>query len=135
MQHVQLEARENALREMGVQGENVSPDQQVQVEALAASFVAQGMQNLQALSRQLSGQGQKDPVVDLKQQELQLEALKEQNDVQAEQAELSLKQAQQMDKSRQFDERLASQEQIAREKINAARERAMIQRRNNNVRG
>ena len=135
MQHVQLEARENALREVGVQGENVSPDQQVQVEALAASFVAQGMQNLQALSRQLSGQGQKDPVVDLKQQELQLEALKEQNDVQAEQAELSLKQAQQMDKSRQFDERLASQEQIAREKINAARERAMIQRRNNNVRG
>ena len=135
MQHVQLEARENALREVGVQGENVPPEQQVQVEALAASFVAQGMQNLQALSRQLSGQGEKDPVVDLKQQELQLEALKEQNDVQAEQAELSLKQAQQMDKSRQFDERLASQEQIAREKIDAARERAMIQRRNNNVRG
>ncbi len=130
MQHVQLEAREKAVQELGIQTQDVSQQQQVQLDAVSAQFMAEGMQAVQALSRQLSGQGEKDPVVDLKQQELQLEALKEQNDVEAEQAELSLKQAQQMDKSRQFDERLASQEQIAREKMEAARQRAIMQRRN-----
>tara|TARA_R100000908_G_scaffold65286_1_gene53860 strand:+ start:349 stop:2745 length:2397 start_codon:yes stop_codon:yes gene_type:complete len=130
MQHVQLEAREKAVQEMGIQTQNVSQQQQVQLDGISAQFMAEGMQAVQALSRQLSGQGEKDPVVGLKQQELQLEALKEQNDVEAEQAELSLKQAQQMDKSRQFDERLASQEQIAREKMEAARQRAIMQRRN-----
>ena len=130
MQHVQLEAREKAGQEMGIQTQNVSQQHQVQLDGISAQFMAEGMQAVQALSRQLSGQGEKDPVVGLKQQELQLEALKEQNDVEAEQAELSLKQAQQMDKSRQFDERLASQEQIAREKMEAARQRAIMQRRN-----
>jgi len=130
MQHVQLEAREKAVQELGIQTQDVSQQQQVQLDAVSAQFMAEGMQAVQALSRQLSGQGEKDPVVGLKQQELQLEALKEQNDVEAEQAELSLKQAQQMDKSRQFDERLASQEQIAREKMEAARQRAIMQRRN-----
>ena len=133
MQHVQLQARDQAMAQMGVQGQELPPEMVPQIEALTATLVAEGMQNLQRLSRSLSGQDSDDPVVTLKQQELQLEAIKEQNDVQSDEAQLALKRAQQMDKSRQFDERLASQEQLARDKIEAAMQREMLRRRNNNV--
>jgi hypothetical protein len=68
-------------------------------------------------------------VVQLKQQELQLDAVREENDKMMEERELNLKEAQMMDKSRQFDERIQSQEEQTAARINAAMERELMKQR------
>jgi hypothetical protein len=87
------------------------------------------MKTIQDLGRQLTGGGQPDPLVALKQQELQLDAMAEQNDKEQRERELNLKQAQIMDKSRQFDERIQSQEEQTAARIQAALEREMLKQR------
>ena len=77
----------------------------------------------------MQGGGQPDPVVALKQQELQLDAIAEQNDKEREERELNLKQAQMMDKSRQFDERIKSQEEQTAARIEAALQRERMKDR------
>ena len=131
MQHVQIQAREQAMQQLGLTGQEqqLPPQAQVQLDALAAQFMAQGMQQVQEMGRQLSGAGKQDPVVSLKQQELQLDAVREQNDKMMEERELNLKEAQMMDKSRQFDERIQSQEEQTAARIAAARERELLKMR------
>jgi len=129
-QHVQIDAVERAMRESGMEGQpQVPPEVQMQIDALAAVYMAEGMKAVQDLGRQLSGGGQPDPVVALKQQELQLDALAEQNDKEREERQLDLKQAQMMDKSRQFDERIRSQEEQTAARIQAALERERMKDR------
>ena len=131
-QHVQIDARERAVLEMGAnmqEGQQIMPEQQVEFERLIATYVAQGIQAVQETGRQLTGATAPDPVVALKEKELQLEALKEQNDQANEQRELNLKQAQSIEKSRQFDERITSQEEQVAAKIKAARERELLRQR------
>ena len=53
----------------------------------------------------------------------------EQNDKEQKERELNLKQAQMMDKSRQFDERIQSQEEQTAARIQAALEREMLKQR------
>ena len=53
----------------------------------------------------------------------------EQNDKEQRERELNLKQAQIMDKSRQFDERIQSQEEQTAARIQAALEREMLKQR------
>ena len=129
-QHVQIDAVERAMRESGMEGQQqVPPEVQMQIDALAAVYMAEGMKAVQDMGRQLSGSAQPDPVVALKQQELQLDALAEQNDKEREERELNLKQAQMMDKSRQFDERIRSQEEQTAARIQAALERERMKDR------
>ena len=99
------------------------------MDALAAQMMAQGMQAVQDLGRQISGAGQSDPVVALKEQELQLDALAEQNDKEQRKRELDLKQATLVDKSRQFDERIQSQEEQTAARIEAALQREQMKQR------
>ena len=130
MQHVQIDSVEKAMAQLGLtQQQQVPPEAQMQVDALAAQIMAQGMKMVQDLGRQLSGGGEPDPVIALKQQELQLDAQAEQNDREMEERELNLKQAQMMDKSRQFDERIQSQEEQTAARIQAALERERMKMR------
>lgn len=130
MQHVQIDSVEKAMAQLGLtQQQQIPPEAQMQVDALAAQTMAQGMKAVQDLGRQLSGGGEPDPVIALKQQELQLDALAEQNDKEREDRELQLKQAQMMDKSRQFDERIESQEGQTAARIQAALERERMKMR------
>ena len=103
-------------------------EEELQIEALVAQFVAEGMQNVKQLSAQISGQGP-DPLVQLKEQELQIRAQAEQSDAQLEQAKLNLQAANQRQRADQFQQRLASQERQTQSRIDAAMQREFIKQR------
>jgi hypothetical protein len=85
LEHVSLKAKEQVmfLTEAG----QISQDQ---VDEAIAKLEAQSMLQLKQLSAQLSGQGKPDPVIQLKQQELQQDAQKDQVDAQLDAAKLQL---------------------------------------------
>ena len=86
------------------------------------------MQNVKALSNQIAGIGQEgvDPVVALKQQELQLKQQEAQAEAMDDRAKLDLERQKVAERSRQFNERINSQQNIARERIQATNERERI---------
>jgi hypothetical protein len=125
MEHVQIQAEEMAMMEMRKQGPMAPEQQEMLTEAIKAKFVAQGMQQLKQLSQQASGQGP-DPLVQLKEKELQLRAQAEQNDAQNDQAKLNLDAQNQRLRADQFQQRLASQERQTGARIDAAMQREFI---------
>jgi hypothetical protein len=50
----------------------------LKMEQAVAQFIAEGMQQVKNLSGQLSGEGQQDPLIKLKESELQIKAQAEQ---------------------------------------------------------
>ena len=133
LQHVKLAARERASvaymqKVTEREGEPMSPEEMLQVEALTAQFVAEGMQQLQQLSQQLSGAGQEgpDPLIALKEQELQLRAQRDQADAQIDQTKVQLDAETIAMRDRQFNQRLDSQEAQTEARIAAAREREIL---------
>ena len=128
MEHVQIQAEEMAMMEMRNQGPMAPEQQEMLMEAIKAKFVAQGMQQLRQLSQQASGQGP-DPLVQLKEKELQLRAQAEQNDAQNDQAKLNLEAQNQRMRADQFQQRLASQERQTGARIDAAMQREFIKNR------
>ena len=125
MEHVQIQAEEMAMMEMRKQGPMAPEQQEMLMEAIKAKFVAQGMQQLRQLSQQASGQGP-DPLVQLKEKELQLRAQAEQNDAQNDQAKLNLDAQNQRLRADQFQQRLSSQERQTAARIDAAMQREFI---------
>jgi hypothetical protein len=127
MDHVRISAREKAavamLQSSG--GQALSEEQMLDVEAKTAQFVAEGMTALKQLSAQLSGQGP-DPLVQLKEKELQVRAQAEENDAQIDRAKLGLEQQKVEQRDAQFDKRLDSQERQTAARINAAERREMM---------
>ena len=126
MSHVQIQAREMAAQQLQFDGEG-TPEQKMQFEALTAQMVGQLMQEVQQLSRSISG-GQQgaDPVVALKEQELQIRAQAEQNDAEIDRQKLQLQQGAQQEKARQFNERIASQERQTQARIDASLRREQM---------
>ncbi len=125
IEHVQIQAEEMAMMEMRKQGPMAPEQQEMLMESIKAKFVAQGMQQLRQLSQQASGQGP-DPLVQLKEKELQLRAQAEQNDAQNDQAKLNLDAQNQRLRADQFQQRLASQERQTAARIDAAMQREFI---------
>jgi len=125
IEHVQIQAEEMAMMEMRNQGPMAPEQQEMLMESIKAKFVAQGMQQLRQLSQQASGQGP-DPLVQLKEKELQLRAQAEQNDAQNDQAKLNLDAQNQRMRADQFQQRLASQERQTGARIDAAMQREFI---------
>ena len=125
IEHVQIQAEEMAMMEMRKQGPMAPEQQEMLMESIKAKFVAQGMQQLRQLSQQASGQGP-DPLVQLKEKELQLRAQAEQNDAQNDQAKLNLEAQNQRLRADQFQQRLASQERQTGARIDAAMQREFI---------
>ena len=114
IEHVQIQAEEMAMMEMRNQGPMAPEQQEMLMEAIMAKLVAQGMQQLRQLSQQASGQGP-DPLVQLKEKELQLRAQAEQNDAQNQRL-----------RADQFQQRLSSQERQTAARIDAAMQREFI---------
>ena len=134
MEHIQIAAKEQASvaymqKVMGNQGAPATPEEMLEMEAMTAQYIAEGMQQLKQLSEQIATGGQEqgpDPLIALKQQELELKAQSEQADAQIDQTKVQLDaQALEM-RNRQFGERIEAQERQTTARIDAAREREFI---------
>ena len=137
MEHVKIGARERAAVDL-IQtggGKAISEEQMIDMEATTAQYVAEGMTQLKALSGQLSGAGEPDPLVKLKEQELQLKAQAEQNDAQVDQAKLGLDQQKVQQRGEQFQQRLQSQEKVTQARINSAMDRELLKQQGKNQGG
>ncbi len=129
MEHVSIKAKEQVIAEMQQQLGSQPPneEQALQVESMVAQLVAQGMQEVKALSGQISGGGeQPDPLIALKQQDLQLRAERDAAEAQNDQARLALDQQKAENAAQLGAARIQSQEEIVQARINAAREREMM---------
>jgi len=126
MDHVRLKAEEDAEAQLFMQYGS-DPDRMVsdmQREAMIAINVAQYMMDVKAMQGQLSGEGAApDPIVALKEQELNQKAQKDQVDAQLKQEALKNEQLRIQENSQANDERIASQEKIADQRFEVARER------------
>jgi|TARA_R110000772_G_scaffold178230_1_gene289642 hypothetical protein len=123
MEHIQIQSREQAVQMAQQQGVASDP---VQLEAITAQMIAQGLQQLRQQSQEMSGAGQPDPLIELKKQELQIKAQSEQSDAQVDQAKLSLDQRGQDLRSEQFDKRLQAQANTTQARIEAGREKELL---------
>ena len=133
LEHVKIGAREQAavaylqqVQQKG--GQQATDEEMLAIEGLTAQFVAQGLQGVKDLSQQMSGQGP-DPLVQLKEKELELRAQESQQDAQQDQAELALDQQTLQERQRQFNEKVQSQEKQTAARIAAAREREIMKQR------
>jgi hypothetical protein len=132
MEHVKIAARERAAVQFiqsrqAVGGEAATEEEMLQIEGMTAQFVAEGMQMVKQMSQQVSGQGP-DPLVKLKEQELQIRAQSEQSDAQNEAAKLNLDAQNQQMRASQFQQKLASQEKQTQARIQSAMERELLKK-------
>ena len=136
LEHVRIAAQEQAAVQylQGRQQAGMQPaneQEMLEIEKLTAQLVAQGMQQLKELSGQMSGEGGPDPLVQLKEAELQQKAQADQMDNQVDMAKLQLDQTSQQTRAQQFQQRLASQEEMTRERIDSAMQRELLKLRGN----
>ena len=134
MEHVQIAAKEQAavayLQQMQQKGgQPATDDEMLEIERMTAQFVAEGLQQVKELSGQLSGAGAPDPLVQLKEQELQIKAQADQADQAIDQAKVQLDAQNQQMRGSQFDQRLASQEKQTQARIDAAMQRELLKNR------
>ena len=134
MEHVQIAAKEQAavaylqqVQQKG--GQPATDDEMLEVEKMTAQFVAEGLQQVKQLSGELSGAGAPDPLVQLKEQELQIKAQGDKADQAIDQAKVELDAQNQQMRGSQFDRRLASQEAQTQARIQSAMEREMLKQR------
>ena len=133
MEHVKVKSQELATAQLLQQtgGQPLTADMELELEAMVAQINAQEFAKLKQLTAQITGQNQGDPLIQLKQQELQLDAQKQQAELQMDQAELQMDQQRMANKQTEFQQRLASQERQTQARIDAARERELLKMRNN----
>ena len=128
MEHVSIKAKEQVVGQMQQQlgGQPPSEAQALEIESMVAQLVAQGMQEVKALSSQISGGGEPDPLIALKQQDLEIRAQRDAADAQIDQARLALDQQKAQNTAELGAARIQSQEEIVQARINAARERELL---------
>ena len=131
MEHVKIGAEEQAMSQMQQAGPLPADQQEMQYQMMVAQFVAEGMQQVKQLSGQVSGQGP-DPLVQLKEKELEIKAQAEQADSQIDQAKLQLDAQNQQMRAEQFQQRLASQESQTDKRIESAMQRELLKQRGQN---
>ena len=95
---------------------------------LKPQMIAQGMQQVKQMSQQVSGEGP-DPLVQLKEKELELRAQAAQHDAQIDQAKLGLEQQSLAQRNEQFNKRLQSQEEQTAARIQSAMDRELLKQR------
>tara|TARA_R110000803_G_scaffold55186_2_gene112044 strand:+ start:67 stop:501 length:435 start_codon:yes stop_codon:yes gene_type:complete len=132
LEHVSLSAKEQVMSQMAqqFQGRAPSEEEALQIESLVAERVSQGMQELKQISTQISGGGQPDPLIALKEKDLELQAQRDASDLQTDQSRLALDAEKAESSARLGAERIQSNEEIVQARIQAGREReAMKQNR------
>ena len=135
LEHIQLKAQEQAMAMFMQQnqGQVPSDEQALQIDALAAQIIAQELGNAKQLSTQQANIGKQegpDPLVQLKEQELQIKAQESQADIARDQAELQLDREKEVRKGQEFQQRLQSQEGQTKARIDSAMEREILKLRN-----
>jgi hypothetical protein len=131
MDHVKVQAEEQAMAQMQqVQGGDEG-QMEMQYQAMVAQLIAQGMQQVKEMSGQLTGQGP-DPLIQLKEKELEIKSQAEQSDAQIDQAKLQLDAQNQQMRGQQFQQRLASQEAQTDKRIESAMQRELLKQRGQN---
>ena len=128
MEHVSIKAKEQVSAEMmqQLQGQQPSQEQMMQAEGRVAELIAEGMQQVKQLSTQISGQNQPDPLIALKEQDLQIRAQRDAAENQMDQARLQLDQQKAQMNAELGQDRIKSAEDIAAARIDAAREREIM---------
>ena len=133
MQHISLKAIETveaqvsqAEAQMGEQAQNIDELKTGQIATIEAQLLAQ----LQQQQAQLSGAGKPDPVIQLKQQELQQRAMRDAKDAEYDFSKLNLEQQKLAQKEKTDQARIQSAEDIAKlraeiniQKLNATQKR------------
>jgi len=125
LQHVRLKAEEDAEAEL-FQQYGTDPDKMIsdlEKEALIALKVTQYMQEMKAMQTELSGAPQADPIVQLKERELQQRAAKDRADAQIKQQQIANEQMRIQQNAQSDEARIQSQEKIADQRADVARER------------
>lgn len=127
LEHVKVKAEEDTEAQL-FESYGADPDAMVsalQREAMIALKISENMLAVKALQTELSGEGQAgpDPVVALKEQELQLRAQKDQVDAQIKQQGIQNEQARIAQNAEASEDRIESQERIAGLRAQVARER------------
>jgi hypothetical protein len=132
MDHVRIKATEAVMAQASQLGpiDQLPEEVVVQLEGAVAAQIAQELQALRQLNDQVTGQGQQgpDPLVALKEQELQLRAQKDQAEIAQDQAELELDRQKAAERAREFQARLDQNANLTMTKLQATaeRERARI---------
>jgi hypothetical protein len=132
LEHVSLSAKEHVMSQMAqqFQGRAPSEEEALQIESFVAERVSQGMQELKQISTQISGGGQPDPLIALKEKDLELQAQRDASDLHMDQSRLALDAEKAESNARLGAERIQSNEGIVQARIQAGREReAMKQNR------
>mgnify|MGYP003146717228 CR=1 FL=1 len=128
MEHISVKAKEQVAAQMQQQlgGQPPSEEQVMQIEGMVAELISQGMQEVKALSAQISGGTDSDPLVALKEKDLQIREQRDANELAVDQARLALDQEKADNTVSLGKERIASAEEIAAARIQAAREREIM---------
>jgi len=128
MEHVSIKAKEQVSAEVmqQLQGQQPSQEQMMQAEGQVAQLIAEGMQQVKQLSSQISGQDQADPLIALKEQDLQIRAQRDAAENQMDQQRLQLDQQKAATTAELGQDRIQSAEDIAEARIQAAREREIM---------
>ena len=133
MEHVSIQSKEMVAAQMieQLQGQAPTEEQSLEIESMVAQAIAQGMQEVKALSAQISGEGnEQDPLIALKQQDLEIRARRDAAENQIDQARLALDQQKSQANTQLGMERIQSQEDMVAARIEAARERELMKQRN-----
>ena len=128
MEHISVKAKEQVAAQMQqqLQGQQPTEEQVLQIEGMVAELISQGMQEVKALSTQISGGGEQDPLIALKEQDLQIRAQRDANELAVDQARLELDGQKASNTMSLGKERIASTEEIAAARMRAAKEREIM---------
>jgi hypothetical protein len=129
MEHVSIQSKEQVAAQMiqQLQGQAPTEEQALEIESMVAEFIAQGLQEVKAMSSEISGEGrEQDPLIALKQQDLEMRAKQDAAENQVDQARLALDQQKAQANTELGRERIQSQEEIVAARIQAAREREIM---------
>ena len=137
-EHVKIKSEETAMMQFMQQSQGQPPtdDQLLEIEMMIAQNIAQELQAVRQMSQQIAGQGQEqpqgpDPLLLLKEKEIGIKEQQTMADIANDQAKLGLEEQKMAERSRQFDDRLQSQEQMAAQRLDAHAQRELLRLRAN----
>jgi hypothetical protein len=128
LEHVRIKAEETVEAEIFIEyGKDLDRMvSNIQKEGMVAIKIAQFMQDARTMQDQLAGgEGQEDPIIALKQQELQQRAQKDQTDAQIEQQKLALQEQRAQADNQVAQQRVEVQQDAVNQRAEVARERLM----------
>jgi len=126
MDHVRLKAVQTVMEQVTemMQGQEITPEIDVQVQALVAQQIAEDLQALRELNSQITGEaGQPDPLIALKEQEIQMRSQKDQAQIELDRDELALAQQKAEQRAQEQAQRIQQTRELTMVKLQATADR------------